>query len=107
MYEMVVARAEGESNSLYSSPKDDDESATRASGFESLQKNFKQLADLPVWSQQQKDTLDGCASHFSAEAESLREGLPWEPEDDDRGAARSASQPFSADVHIGDLFRDL
>ncbi len=107
MHDLMVVRAEEESNSNYSAPEDDDEIATRASGFESLQKNFKKLAAVSIWSERQQQSLDGCASHFSFEAQSLREDLPWEPDEDSSGPSHSASAQISGDVNIGDLFRDL
>lgn len=99
----VLERAATEDNSSYDSPRDADEIAERAEGFENLHKCFEELAIVPVWLEDQRQSLKRCSVHFQAEAESLLEDLPSEPDYDDERRER----PASDDVPIDELFRDL
>jgi hypothetical protein len=103
MLASILERATVEENSSYDSPKDADEAAERADGFDGLHKSFEKLAAVPVWAEEQRKSLNQCAVHFSGEADSLREGLPSEPESDDSRYER----PTSDDVNIIELFHDL
>jgi hypothetical protein len=103
MLETILERATSDDNSCYGTPKDDDEAAQRANGFDDLQNYFENLAAVPVWTEEQKKSLNQCAAHFSAEADSLREGLPVEPDYDGSEHERSESE----EINISELFRDL
>lgn len=103
MLDTILDRATTDDNSIYDSPQDDDEIGRRAQGFDELHKSFGDLADIPLWGEDQQKSLQQCATHFWAEAASLREGLPWEPDYDDSGTSR----PPSAEVNLSELFRDL
>jgi hypothetical protein len=103
MLDFILERATTEDNSSYESPRDEDEASQRSNGFDDLHKRFEELAALPVWTEEQGKSLKQCAAHFSAEAQSLLDGLPLEPDSDDSGHQRPASE----DVNINELFRDL
>ncbi|MBI5822135.1 MAG: hypothetical protein HZA88_24440 [Verrucomicrobia bacterium] len=103
IHHAIVERVTAEENTFYDSPKDNDDAAERAECYESLHKHFEKLAAVPVWTGKQQKCLEHCAVHFWAEAESLREDLPSEPESEASGHERPASE----DVNINELFCDL
>ncbi|MDE3066966.1 MAG: hypothetical protein KGJ60_05370 [Verrucomicrobiota bacterium] len=103
MLETISERATSDDNSCYKAPRDDDEAAERANGFDNLRNYFVNLAGVPIWTEDQKKSLNQCAAHFSIEADSLRENLPVEPDYDGSDHERSDSE----DANISELFRDL
>jgi hypothetical protein len=103
IYDAMLERVTAEENTFYESPKDNDDAAERANGYEGLHKRFEKLAAVPVWTQEQQKSLKQCAVHFRSEAESLWEGLPSEPDYEGSGHERPASE----DVNINELFCDL
>lgn len=105
IFDAVLERSTTEKNTYYSSPKDDDDVAERADGYDVLQTRLNELANVPVWTDEQQKSLNKCANHFESEALSLREDLPQEPDDDAEGSGGSRSA--SEDVSVNELFRDL
>jgi hypothetical protein len=105
IHDAILARVTAEENTYYASPKDGEDAAQRASGYDDLQEQFEKLSNISVWTEEQQKALERCATHFKSEAESLREDLPKEPDNDgeDSGGGRSTSE----DVSINELFRDL
>lgn len=101
----IVERVSAEENTFYGSPKDDDDAAERANGYDDVQKKLEKLAAVPVWTEEQRKSLAKSATHFEWEAQSLREGLPQEPDCDGEGSG--AGRSTTEDVGINELFRDL
>jgi hypothetical protein len=76
----------------------------RADAFETVGHAFKKLSELPLWAQQEQQSLAATANHFSCEAESLREELPGEQDSD---GDSHYERPLGEDMDIAELFRDL
>ncbi len=106
MIDAMLERATTDDNSCYDPPKDGEDAANRANGFESQHKSFEQLADTPAWNQRQQKALKECAIHFKAEADSLWEDVPPEVNYDDWDKDQRPALP-DVDVGIDDLFLDL
>ena len=104
MLDTILDRADADDRVIFDSPKSDDEVSRRANGFDELHKSFRELAGVPLLTEKQGESLQSYATHFHAEAEALREQLPWEPDYD--GDARHSSSS-SDEINPIDLFRDL
>ena len=103
IHDAILDRVTIERNTYYESPRDKDDAAERANSYDGLHKRFEKLAAVPVWTEAQHKSLKQCAVHFSAEAESLWEGLPSDPDDEGSGRERPATE----DVNLNELFCDL
>ncbi len=103
IHEALLERLTTEQNIFYESPKDRGDASQRANGYQDLHRKLEKLAAVPVWTQQQRKSLEHCAGHFRFEAESLVEGLPEEPYSEDARYERQSPE----DININDLFRDL
>lgn len=103
IHDAILERVETEETISYESPKDAEDAAERAQGYNTLHDKFDRLADVPVWTEDQCKSLTRCANHFRFEAESLWEGVPSDPEYDGSGDERTTSE----EVDINELFSDL
>jgi hypothetical protein len=103
--ELILERAEADTSCIFDSTRDEEEISRRATGFDDLNESFEELADIPIWSPRQGESLKEYASNFHAQAESLREDITQEPDYDDDGHSSSSSS--NDEVDIAELFQDL
>ena len=103
MLNAILERADEDDQVIFDSPKSDDDVHRRANGFDELHKSFEALAAVSFCTEEQKENLERYATHFWAEAGSLREQLPWEPDYDDDSRSHSSFD----EVDPIELFRDL
>jgi hypothetical protein len=106
IHDAILERVTTEEDSLYESPKDEDDAEQRAQGYDGLRKRFEKLAAVPVWTEEQHKSLKQCAVQFREDAQSLLEGLEGMPSEQDYEGS-GHERPASEDVSINELFRDL
>ncbi len=100
---LLKCRAQEEVGSSYACPSDRDEISSMMEGLEMLEEAFKELAQLPVFEEEDRRCFERFASSCAGEASSLGEHLPQEPDWDDE---LFSSEP-SDDVAIEEIFKDL